>query len=138
MRSSRWLAPLAGALGIIAVAGCGSPAMANQMLGPTEPPAGYSSTTVQQLVQEDRWHDQKVVFEGAISKIGCVGCGGVIVADKTWRISAEPEDPSRFRIPVRAGAPLKIWGVLRVTEDGFREVKAHRVEFLSVKQEGAR
>ena len=100
-----------------------------EALGAAKPAEGYAQSTVQQLAQEEKWKDQKVQFEGTIAKVGCIGCGGVIVADKTWRISAEPEDPSKFRIPARPGTRLRIWGVLRVS-DGFREVKAHRVEFL--------
>jgi len=135
MRVLKCLLPLAGILAIVAgAAACDAAALANQVLGPADPPPGYATTTVQQLVQEDRWQDQKVLFEGAVSRIGCVGCGGVIIADKTWRISAEPERPSEFRIPARPGARLRVWGVLRITE-GFREVKAHRVEFLD-KEEG--
>lgn len=115
----------------LVVGACNGHALASQVLGPAEIPEGYQRTRVQDLVEDDKqWRDRDIYFEGAISKIGCGGCGGVIVADKTWRLSVEPADPSQFRIPVKTGARLKIWGVMRVTEDGFREVKAHRVEIL--------
>lgn len=117
--------------GLLGPAACTSEAKANTVLGEQKVPEGYTTATVQQLVEEDRWRDQKVVFDGAISKLGCTGCGGVIVADKTWRLSTEPADPGKFRIPVRAGGRLRVWGVLRITGDGFREVKAHRVELLN-------
>lgn len=109
--------------------GSTSRAEAKEVLGPAAAPDGYASASVQDLVKLDRLKDQKVLFEAAVSKVGCVGCGGVIVADKTWRISVCPEDPGKFKIPTRAGARLKIWGVLTVV-NGFREVKAQRVEIL--------
>ncbi len=105
-------------------------AFAGDALGLPAAPEGYASASVRELAREDRWRDQKVLFEGLVAKVGCVGCGGVILADRTWRISVEPEDSSKFRIPRRTGARLRVWGVLRVGQDGFREVKAHRVQFL--------
>lgn len=132
MRLSRTIAvvTLLGFAGLFGAAGCTSDAKANTVLGEPTMPQGYAAATVQQLAEEDRWKDQKVAFDGSISKVGCEGCGGVIIADKTWRISCEPADPGKFKIPVRTGAPLRVWGVLHVTDDGFREVKAHRVEIL--------
>lgn len=111
-------------------ASCRSKPTGGQVLGLAAPPEGYAPVTVQELVEGNRWQDQRVLFEGTISAVGCVGCGGVIIADRTWRVSTEPEDPSQFKIPVRPGARLRVWGVLRVADNGFREVKAHRVEFL--------
>lgn len=119
-----------GSTGLAGTTGCTREAKTNTVLGEEKVPQGYMTTTVEQLVNEDWWKGQKVFFEGSISKIGCAGCGGVIIADKTWRISTEPANPSKFTIPVKTGAPLRIWGVLSVTDDGFREVKAYRVEFL--------
>lgn len=116
--------------GLLGASGCTTEVKANTVLGEQKVPEGYTPTTVEKLVNEDRWKGQKVFFEGSISKIGCAGCGGVIIADKTWRISTEPANPSKFTIPVKTGAPLRVWGVLSVTGDGFREVKAHRVEFV--------
>lgn len=114
--------------GVLAgVAGSPSRAEAKEVLGPPAAPEGYASASVQDLVKQDRLKDQKVLFEAAVSKVGCVGCGGVIVSDKTWRISVCPENPAQFKIPTRAGTRLKIWGVLSVVND-FREVKAQRVE----------
>lgn len=98
-------------------------------LGADKPLEGYTTATVEQIVKDDRLGNQKVLFEGVVSQIGCADCGGVIIADKTWRISAEPEDPGKFQIPARAGTRLRIWGILRIT-DGFKEVKVHKVEFL--------
>lgn len=132
MHIIRTLLALALAIGTAnATTGCqGADAQAGEVLGPHTPPEGYAATTVQQLAEDDRLKDQNVLFTGTVNKVGCAGCGGVIVADKTWRISCEPADPSKFKIPVRIGKAIKVWGVLRVTDDGFREVKAERVEFI--------
>ncbi len=133
-----WKKPLVVTLltvALAAVSGCATRAEANEVLGVEKAPEGYVKANVQDLAEGDKWKDQKVLFEGTIAKLGCAGCGGVIIADKTWRISAEPEDPSKFRIPVRTGARLRIWGVLSVSSDGFREVKAQRVEFLDAQKD---
>ncbi|MDX2093035.1 MAG: hypothetical protein SFX73_34650 [Kofleriaceae bacterium] len=123
------------ALGGLGGLGCGSRARANEVLGLPTPPAGYASTTVEELVRDEGLGGQRVFFEGAIAKFGCLGCGGVIAADKTWRISIEPEDPSQFRIPVRSGVRIRVWGVLQIGNRGFREVKARRVEFPASTEE---
>lgn len=60
------------------------------------------------------YRDKLVLVEGRIGAVGCGDCGGVIVTDKTWRLPVEPENPSEFRIPVKKGAPIKVWGVVRV------------------------
>lgn len=116
---------------VSATSGCqATDAQAGEVLGPQVPPEGFVDATIEDLAEDDRWKDQKVLFTGTINKVGCEGCGGVIIADKTWRISCEPADPGKFKIPVRTGKTVKVWGVLRVTDDGFREVKAERVEFI--------
>ena len=114
--------------GFAASVGCYGDASAAEVLGPQAAPEGYTAATIQQLVEQDKWRDQHVVFAGTINKVGCASCGGVIVADKTWRISCEPADPKKFKIPARPGSTIRVWGVLKVDEDGFREVKAQRVE----------
>ena len=105
-------------------------AAAGEVLGAVQSTDSYSPASVQEVAQLDKWRDKKVVFEGTVGKGGCTDCGGVVVSDKTWRIGVEPEDSSKFRIPPRAGARLKVWGTLGISGNGFREVKAHRVEFL--------
>lgn len=128
-------ATLAGGIG--ATTGCDADARAADVLGPQAVPQGYAAATVQQLVEQDNWKDQQVLFTGTINKVGCASCGGVIVADKTWRISCEPADPKKFKIPARPGSTIRVWGVLKVDEDGFRQVKAQRVE-LGDSNTGAR
>jgi len=79
---------------------------------------------IQDIVQNQQaYRDKIVVAEGRIGAVGCLDCGGVIVTDKTWRLPVEPEDPSKFRIPVKRGAPIKVWGVVHVegAEEGSRE-----------------
>lgn len=105
-------------------------AEAGEALGTVQATESYSPATVQEVAQLDKWRDKKVVFEGTVGKGGCADCGGVVVTDKTWRIGVEPEDPSKFRIPTRPGARLKVWGILGISGNGFREVKAQRVEFV--------
>ena len=117
-----------GAL-LMGVAACSPKAEAKQTAAAAAPLDGYASTTIQDLVQTDRFKDQKVLFEAAVAKVGCVGCGGVTMADKTWRISICPEDPGRLTIPTTAGTRVRIWGVLSIVND-IREVKAQRVETL--------
>ena len=112
---------------LVGATGSPSRAEAKEILGSAAAPEGYASASIQDLVKQDRLKDQKVLFEAVVSKVGCVGCGGVIVADKTWRISVCPDDSSKFKIPTRAGTRLRIWGVLSVV-NGFREVKAQRLE----------
>lgn len=90
---------------------------------------GYAAATLPDLVKTDQFKDKKVQFEAVVSKVGCVGCGGVTMVDKTWRISVCPEEPSKLKIPTTAGTRVRIWGVLTIVDD-FREVKAHRVEKL--------
>ena len=90
---------------------------------------GYAATTLPDLVKTEQFKDMKVQFDAVVSKVGCVGCGGVTMVDKTWRISVCPEEPSKLKIPTTAGARVRIWGVLTIVDD-FREVKAHRVEKL--------
>jgi hypothetical protein len=119
---------LSGAL-LIGVAACSSKAQERQAAAATAPMQGYASTAIQDLVQTDRFKDQKVLFEAAVAKVGCVGCGGVTMADKTWRISVCPENPAQLTIPTTAGTRVRIWGVLSIVDD-FREVKAQRVEPL--------
>ena len=106
---------------------------ASQGLGSIESAESYSPATVQELAQIDKWRGKKIVFEGVVGKVGCADCGGVVVTDKTWRIGVEPDDPSKFHIPARAGAPVKIWGVLEISGE-FRQVRAHRVEFLATEK----
>lgn len=109
--------------------GCTSRTEASEALGSVQSSDSYSPATVQEVAQLDKWRGKKVVFEGTVGKGGCTDCGGVVVSDKTWRIGVEPEDPSKFRIPARAGARLKVWGVLEISGE-FRQVRAERVEFL--------
>lgn len=109
--------------------GCTSRTTASEALGSVQSPESYSPATVQEVAQLDTWRDRKIVFDGIVGKGGCADCGGVVVTDRTWRIGVEPADPSRFRIPARAGARLKIWGVLEISGD-FRQVRAEQVEFL--------
>ncbi len=109
--------------------GCTSRTEASDALGSVQSPESYSSATVQEVAQLDKWRGKRIVFEGVVGKAGCADCGGVVVTDKTWRIGVEPEDPSKFHIPVRAGARLKVWGVLEISGE-FRQVRAARVEFL--------
>ena len=118
---------LSGAL--VGVSAWCSRADAKEALGSAAVTGGYAATTIQDLVKMDRLKDQKVLFEAVVSKVGCQACGGVIVADKTWRISVCPEDPAQLKIPTRAGTRLRIWGTLTIVND-FREVKAERVERL--------
>jgi hypothetical protein len=89
----------------------------------------YAATTLPDLVKTEQFKDKKVQFDAVVSKVGCVGCGGVTMVDKTWRISVCPEEPSKLKIPTTAGTRVRIWGVLTIVDD-FREVKAHRVEKL--------
>lgn len=92
-------------------------------------PAGPQarSARIGDIVQNPRaYRDQVVVVEGRIGAVGCVDCGGVIVTDKTWRLPVEPEDPSKFRIPVKQGAAIKVWGVVHV--EGAEEEKAEANE----------
>ena len=133
MRTIHHVLVLALALGV-AAAGCASSeadAQAGPVLGPAKAPDSYATTTLSELAQNDNWKGKPAIFDGTISKVGCQGCGGVILAEKTWRLSCEPSDPSKFKIPVKTGALVRVWGKLTVGEDGFREVKADRVEFLS-------
>ena len=119
-----------------ATVGCASTdeAQAGPVLGAPKAPEGYATTTLAELAQNDSWKGKPVTFDGTINKVGCQGCGGVILAEKTWRLSCEPGDPSKFKIPVKTGALVRVWGKLTIGEDGFREVKADRVEFLSEKK----
>jgi hypothetical protein len=119
---------LSGAL-LMGGAACSSRAETKEAAAATAPMEGYASITIQDLVQTDRFRGQKVLFEAAVSKIGCVSCGGVTVVDKTWRISVCPENPGRLTIPTTAGTRVRIWGVLSIVDD-FREVKAQQVEIL--------
>lgn len=119
---------------VVLAAGCTSRTEASEALGSIQASDSYSSTTLQEVAQLDKWRGKKIVFEGVVGKVGCADCGGVVVVDKTWRIGVEPEDPSKFHIPVRAGAPVKVWGVLEIS-GGFRQVRAQRVEFLDRKAE---
>lgn len=64
------------------------------------------------------YRDEIIVTEGRIGALGCVDCGGVIVTDKTWRLSVEPENPQEFRIPLKPGARIKVWGVVHVEGGG--------------------
>lgn len=109
--------------------GCTSRTEASEALGSVQSPESYSPATVQEVAQLDKWRGKKIVFEGVVGKVGCADCGGVVVTDKTWRIGVEPDDPSKFHIPTRAGARLKVWGVLEISGE-FRQVRAARVEFL--------
>ena len=97
--------------------------------GATASADGYAATTLPDLVKTEQFKDRQVQFEAVVSKVGCVGCGGVTMVDKTWRISVCPEEPSKLKIPTTAGTRVRIWGVLTIVDD-FREVKAHRVEKL--------
>lgn len=125
----RAIAMLLGGASLLAVSACSSRANTKEEATKVAPMEGYASTTIQDLVQTDRFKDQKVLFEAAVAKIGCVGCGGVTMADKTWRISVCPENPGQLTIPTTAGTRVRVWGVLSVVDD-FREVKARRVEVL--------
>lgn len=113
----------------LGAAACSSRAEVDDTGLKAAPLEGYTSTTVQDLVQTDRFKDKRVHFEAAVAKVGCVGCGGVTMADKTWRISVCPENPGELKIPPTAGTRVRIWGVLSVVDD-LREVKAQRVEAL--------
>lgn len=119
-----------------ATVGCASTdeAHAGPVLGPAKAPEGYAAATLPDLAQNDSLEGKLVMFEGRINKVGCQGCGGVILAEKTWRLACEPGDPSKFKIPVKTGALVRVWGKLMIGEDGYREVKADRVEFLSGKK----
>lgn len=121
------------ALACVALVGAAAlPSISEAAQGGSSAPApadGYTATKLVDLVKTDQFKDQKVQFEAVVSKVGCVGCGGVTMVDKTWRISVCPEEPSKTTIPTTAGTRLRIWGVLTVVDD-FREVKAHRVEKL--------
>lgn len=121
------------ALVAVVASGCTSRPEASQGLGSVESPESYSPAIVQEVAQTDKWRGKKIVFEGVVGKVGCADCGGVVVTDKTWRIGVEPDDPSKFHIPARAGAPVKIWGVLEISGE-FRQVRAHRVEFLATEK----
>jgi hypothetical protein len=116
---------------LVGAAAFTSRAVAAQGSGPSSPASadGYAATTLPDLVKTDQFKDKKVQFEAVVSKVGCVGCGGVTMVDKTWRISVCPEEPSKLTIPTTAGTRVRIWGVLSIVDD-FREVKAHRVEKL--------
>lgn len=86
-----------------------------------------------ELMEHPNAYQGKLVrVEGRIGKGGCVDCGGVLLADKTWRLSVEPEDPKAFTIPTRTGARLVAWGVVSVEpqKEGapFVELKARGVE----------
>ena len=113
----------------IIASGCTSRTEASEALGSVQSPESYAPATIQDLAQLDKWRDKKIVFEGVVGQVGCADCGGVVVTDKTWRIGVEPEDPGKFKIPARAGARLKTWGVLEISGE-FRQVRAQRVEFL--------
>lgn len=133
MRSIVHVLVLAFAFATVGCARSGE-AEAGPVLGPAKAPEGYTTTTVQELAKDDSWKGKPVMFEGTINKVGCGDCGGVVLADKTWRISCEPADPSKFKIPVKRGAVVRVWGKLSIDGEGFREVKADRVEFLSEKK----
>ena len=114
--------------------GCTSRTTASEALGSVQSPESYSPATVREVAELDTWRDRKIVFDGIVGKGGCADCGGVVVTDRTWRIGVEPVDPSKFRIPARAGARLKVWGVLEISGE-FRQVRAERVEFLDRRPE---
>lgn len=96
------------------------------------PPSGIATVTMAELLQKpEAFRDRPVLVEGRIGSLGCADCGGVLLTDKTWRLSVEPEDPKAFRIPVEQGARLRAWGRLHVeSESGktFVELKAKGVE----------
>lgn len=58
------------------------------------------------------------------------------MVEKTWRVPVEPEDPSKFRIPVKKGAPIRFWGIVQVRggeteksrEEQSAEAEASQVE----------
>lgn len=120
------------AFACVALVGAVAPApsaVAAQGGGAAASADGYASTTLPDLVKTEQFKDRKVRFDAVVSKVGCAGCGGVTMVDKTWRISVCPEEPSKLEIPRTAGTRVRIWGVLTIVDD-FREVKAHRVEKL--------
>lgn len=95
-------------------------------------PAQITATTLEDLLQHpDAFKDKVVAIEGRIGAIGCTDCGGVLVSDKTWRLSVEPEDPKAFSIPAQAGARIQAWGRVQVEQEkggSFIELKARGVE----------
>lgn len=132
MKAMKQLVILAFACAAVAGASAfASRAQAAQGAVSSEPASadGYAPTTLPDLVKTEQFKDRKVRFDAVVSKVGCVGCGGVTMVDKTWRISVCPEEPGRLKIPTTAGTRVRIWGVLTIVDD-FREVKAHRVEKL--------
>lgn len=113
----------------VGTAAAGTPAVGTAAPSTVAVSEGYTATKIQDLVQTDRFKDQKVLLEAAVAKVGCVSCGGVTMVDKTWRISVCPDVPGQLTIPTTPGTRVRIRGVLTIVA-GFREVRAHQVETL--------
>jgi hypothetical protein len=95
----------------LALAGCKQEA---KRLG-DPPPGGVEAVSIQVLLRDQaRYAGRTVVIEGRVGGVGCVDCGGILVTEGTWRLPVEPADKQAFRIPARAGARLRVWGVLEV------------------------
>lgn len=99
------------------VVGCQRSAEPERLGEPLDPQARAVSVS-DVLGNPERYKGQVVVLEGRIGAVGCLDCGGVIVTDKTWRLPVEPVNSQEFRIPVKQGAPIKIWGIVHVENLG--------------------
>lgn len=103
----------------------------SQKLGDPRPPQ-LAVTKLEDLLQRpEAFKDKEVAIEGRIGSVGCVDCGGVLVTDRTWRLSVEPENPKAFSIPAKAGARIQAWGLVQVEQEkggATVELKARGVE----------
>lgn len=118
MKTTTLLSALLGSAILAAVAGCGnSVAKADgQSFGKPADPQAAAVKMQDLLAKPAEYKGKLVVLEGRIGAVGCTDCGGVLVTDKTYRIPVEPENPSEFKLPVKAGALIKVWGVVAAAD----------------------